>query len=129
MLNATASSLATDMRIPLTHLWSKSNICHLYLTLCHKNNYLDVGTVQVIIYDDAGYIAGVQSVLLERDVDMTVNDLTKQVKQPFLKHTLFEREKLQTVYVQDVWMGEVAWFTTAYFVDPLVICNGGRSSF
>merc|ERR1711978_10575 len=21
-----------------------------------------------------------------------------------------------------------AWFTTAYFVDPLVICNGGRSS-
>ena len=101
----------------------------MYLTLCHKNNYLDVGTVQVIIYDDAGYIAGVQSVLLERDVDMTVNDLTKQVKQPFLKHTLFEREKLQTVYVQDVWMGEVAWFTTAYFVDPLVICNGGRSSF
>ena len=36
---------------------------------------------------------------------------------------------MQTVYVQDVWMGEVAWFTTAYFVDPLVICNGGRSSF
>jgi len=65
----------------------------------------------VIIYDDAGYIAGVQSVLLERDVDMSVNDLTTQ-----------------TVYVQDVWMGEVAWFTTAYFVDPLVICNGGRSS-
>merc|ERR1712080_349973 len=25
-------------------------------------------------------------------------------------------------------MGEVAWFTTAYFVDPLLICNGGRSS-
>ena len=36
---------------------------------------------------------------------------------------------MQPVYVQDVWMGEVAWFTTAYFVDPLVICNGGRSSF
>ena len=42
--------------------------------------------MQVIIYDDAGYIAGVQSVLLERDVDMTVNDLTKQVKQLFLAH-------------------------------------------
>ena len=37
-------------------------------------------------------------------------------------------EIVQAVYVQDVWMGEVAWFTTAYFVDPLVICNGGRSS-
>lgn len=65
----------------------------------------------VMIYDDAGYIAGVQSVLLESDVDMAYNDLTKQ-----------------PVYVQDVWMGQTAWFTTAYFVDPLVICNGGRSS-
>merc|ERR1712047_170796 len=64
----------------------------------------------VMIYDDAGYIAGVQSVLLESDVDMSYNDLTKQ-----------------PVYVQDVWMGQTAWFTTAYFVDPLVICNGGRS--
>ena len=36
-------------------------------------------------------------------------------------------EIMQPAYVQDVWMGEVAWFTTAYFVDPLVICNGGRS--
>merc|ERR1711962_1934634 len=32
----------------------------------------------VMIYDDAGYIAGVQSVLLESDVDMSYNDLTKQ---------------------------------------------------
>ena len=32
----------------------------------------------------------------------------------------------QPVYVRGSWMGEVAWFTTAYFVDPLVICNGGR---
>ena len=32
----------------------------------------------MIIFDDAGYIAGVQSVLLESDVDLTVNDLTKQ---------------------------------------------------
>ena len=34
----------------------------------------------MIIFDDAGYIAGVQSVLLERDVDMSVNDLTKQAE-------------------------------------------------
>merc|ERR1711963_234205 len=65
----------------------------------------------VMIYDDGGYIAGVQSVLLEKDIDMSVNNLTKQA-----------------VYVKDLWMGEPAWFTTAYFVDPLVICNGGRSS-
>jgi len=65
----------------------------------------------VMIYDDAGYIAGVQSVLLEKDIDMSVNNHTKQA-----------------VYVKDVWMGEEAWFTTAYFVDPILICNGGRSS-
>ena len=45
----------------------------------------------MIIFDDAGYIAGVQSVLLERDVDMSVNDLTKQaekliVNTPFWKY-------------------------------------------
>ena len=40
--------------------------------------------LQVIIYDDAGYIAGVQSVLLERDVDMAVNPLTKQAEKLFV---------------------------------------------
>ena len=38
-----------------------------------------------MIYDDAGYIAGVQSVLLESDVDMSYNDLTKQAGHFFLK--------------------------------------------
>ena len=37
-----------------------------------------------MIYDDAGYIAGVQSVLLESDVDMSYNDLTKQAGHYFL---------------------------------------------
>ena len=101
----------------------------------------------MIIYDDAGYIAGVQSVLLEMDVDLDVNDLTKQARFISSKciFCLYWRMHLvydlfiiiiilipihiifsQPVYVRDLWMGEVAWFTTAYFVDPLVICNGGR---
>ena len=51
--------------------------------------------MQVLIFDDAGYIAGVQSVLLESDVDLAVNDLTKQAgslldleigKRDFRKH-------------------------------------------
>ena len=54
--------------------------------------YVDM---QVLIFDDAGYIAGVQSVLLESDVDLAVNDLTKQAgslldleigKRDFRKH-------------------------------------------
>ena len=40
-----------------------------------SRKYVDM---QVLIFDDAGYIAGVQSVLLESDVDLAVNDLTKQ---------------------------------------------------
>ena len=91
-----------------------------------------------MIYDDAGYIAGVQSVLLESDVDMSYNDLTKQAGHYFLKllsvsqrtDDIYKIHDIsQPVYVQDVWMGQTAWFTTAYFVDPLVICNGGRLSY
>jgi len=64
----------------------------------------------VLIYDDAGYIAGLQSVLLDSDVDLAVNNLATQ-----------------TTYAQSEWMGQAAWFATAYFVDPTVICAGGRS--
>ena len=86
--------------------------------------------MKVIIFDDAGYIAGVQSVLLDRDVDMSVNDLTKQAEKlivniPFWKYDGNCTAGVRARHVD----GEVAWFTTAYFVDPLVVCNGGRSSF
>ena len=108
---------------------------------CHK--FIDVlplnCILQVMIYDDAGYIAGVQSVLLESNVDMAYNNLTKQVgNEPLytihLSYSLCRKDSnsnakcSQPAYAQDVWMGQTAWFTTAYFVDPLVICNGGRSS-
>merc|ERR1712243_395998 len=33
----------------------------------------------------------------------------------------------QDVYQIDFWYEEVAWFTTAYFVDPAIICAGGRT--
>jgi len=65
----------------------------------------------VLIYDVAGYIAGAQSVLLETDVDLSVYNITKQA-----------------VYVKDKWWKEKpAWFTTTYFVDPSIICRGGRT--
>ena len=60
-----------------------------------RHFYVDVTYLQVLIFDDAGYIAGVQSVLLESDVDLAVNDLTKQAgslldleigKRDFRKH-------------------------------------------
>ena len=50
--------------------------------------------LQVIIYDDAGYIAGVQSALLERDVDMAVNPLTKQAEKLFTNIHIYILEKL-----------------------------------
>ena len=63
----------------------------------------------VLIYDDAGYIAGVQSVLLEQYTDPSV-------------------PPTQEAYTKTEWMGQAAWMTTAYFVDPAVICAGGRSA-
>ena len=51
------------------------NICHICVGTFMSCIYVDM---QVLIFDDAGYIAGVQSVLLESDVDLAVNDLTKQ---------------------------------------------------
>ena len=68
------------------------NICHICVGTFMSCIYVDM---QVLIFDDAGYIAGVQSVLLESDVDLTVNDLTKQAgslldleigKRDFRKH-------------------------------------------
>lgn len=65
----------------------------------------------VIIFDNAGYIAGVQSVLLKKDfVEDYPYDLSTQA-----------------AYTQDMWFEDEAWFTTAYFVDPAVICAEGRT--
>merc|ERR1712027_27815 len=62
----------------------------------------------VLIYDDAGYIAGSQSVVLEQFVDPTA-----MAKQP--------------AYQMDSWFDTPAYMTAIYFVDPEIICNGGRS--
>ena len=63
----------------------------------------------VLIYDDAGYIAGVQSVMLESWTDPST-------------------PPIHEAYTKTEWMGQAAWMTTAYFVDPAIICNGGRSN-
>ena len=64
----------------------------------------------LMIYDDAGYIAGVQSGLLKSDVDESVGNFANL-----------------PIYQSGDFFGEPAYFTTAYFVDPEVICNGGRT--
>ena len=65
----------------------------------------------VLIYDDAGYIAGVQSgVLLE---------YTDETLYPFSS---------RPVYNLGDFFGTPAYFTTAYFTDPAIICAGGRTN-
>jgi len=61
----------------------------------------------VALYDEAGYIAGVQNVVL-KSVKPTVTDS-------------------QTVYQSGMFFDQEAWFNTLYFVDPEVICAGGRT--
>merc|ERR1712080_554057 len=64
----------------------------------------------VLLYDEAGYIAGTQSVELKSAVDLS-----------------FFNPDTIPAYVSGSFFGQEAWFTTAYFVDPAVISAGGRT--
>jgi len=74
------------------------------------NRYVDPDDPSlVLIYDAAGYICGVQSTLLKKDIaDNVLLD-----NNPYYQSGDFK--------------GEPAFFTTAYFVDPSLICTAGRS--
>jgi hypothetical protein len=64
----------------------------------------------ILIFDDAGYIAGSQSIVETQYVDDSLVDLNAH-----------------QAYQLDFFGESEAYFTTAYFVDPEIICNGGRS--
>ena len=66
----------------------------------------------VIILDDKGFIAGMQSVIMK---DYTSNDQDYNFSN-------------NPYYVSGDWNGEEAYFVTAYFVDTSIICNGGRTT-
>jgi len=68
----------------------------------------------VMIYDVAGYIAGVQSGLRLADCDLSVNPVDTM-------------DAYQTLESDSDFFGEPVYFTTVYFSDPAVICNGGRT--
>merc|ERR1711970_161527 len=65
----------------------------------------------VLIFDDAGYIAGSQSVVPLEHVDSSLVDLS-----------------VQPAYQLGMWYDKEAYFATAYFVDPDLICGGGRNT-
>jgi len=65
----------------------------------------------VLIYDDAGYIAGSQSVVPTQYVDSSLVDLS-----------------VMPAYQLDQWYDQPAYFSTVYFVDPALICAGGRTA-
>ena len=65
----------------------------------------------VLIMDGNGFIAGIQSVVMK---EFALDD----AYYPFSSNPY---------YVLGDWAGEEAYFTTAYFVDPLIICQGGRT--
>ena len=63
----------------------------------------------VILLDGNGFVAGMQSVVMK-----------EKVTEEFIEFSS------NPYYVLDDWFGEEAYFTTAYFVDTSIICNGGR---
>ena len=76
----------------------------------------------VAIYDVNGIVAGLQAVILEKDLNcsaianfgrgITENDLLPS-----------ERGKASTIYAKDLWLKEPAFFSTVLFTDPKAICN------
>ena len=64
----------------------------------------------VIILDGNGFIAGMQSVVMQEYIMNSEYDFANN-----------------PAYVPGDWNGEAAYFTTAYFVDTAIICNGGRT--
>merc|ERR1711970_1520254 len=74
------------------------------------NRYIEqFGHSLVLIFDSAGYIAGSQSMVRTLYVEDSLVNLT------------------HPAYVLDYLGDWEAYFTPAYFVDPDIICNGGRS--
>lgn len=66
----------------------------------------------VLIFDDAGYIAGIQNIVpLESTLDDVYWDYTNS---PY--------------YVRGYLFNEEVYYATVYFVDPSIICNGGRTA-
>ena len=64
----------------------------------------------VVLLDGNGFIAGIQTVAMK---EYAVDEVFNFTNSPY--------------YVLGDWNGEEAYFTTAYFVDTAIICNGGRT--
>jgi len=65
----------------------------------------------VLLFDRAGYIAGVQNVIFESD----------------LPHDFKPSVSERPAYQYGSFYNSPAYFTTAYFVDPKIVCNTGRN--
>ena len=64
----------------------------------------------VVLLDGNGFIAGIQTVAMK---EFALDEVFNFTNSPY--------------YVLGDWNGEEAYFTTAYFVDTAIICNGGRT--
>ena len=77
--------------------------------LGQRYGHPDDGSI-ILIFDDAGFIAGTQSVVPLDKVDSSLVDFTRM-----------------PVYQLDTWFDVPAYLSTVYFTDTEIICNGGRT--
>ena len=76
----------------------------------------------VVIYDMNDIIAGLQAVILEKDLNSSaVEHFGKGIPEKDLLS--FEKGKASTIYIKDLWLEEPAFFSTVLFTDPRDICN------
>ncbi|XP_055941185.1 uncharacterized protein LOC129971442 [Argiope bruennichi] len=70
-------------------------------------------TAAVIIYDENGYVAGIQHGIPKNDVEKV--------------NTSFSFDRSSAYQLDKILGEEEVYFITTYFVDPNIICNGGRT--
>ena len=113
MRDGSRSQAALIITLSICYEESNSNINSLCVSLSFPGDRF-VRSVDdkdvVIILDGNGFIAGMQSVLMK---EYALNETFNFDNDPY--------------YVLGDWNGEEAYFITAYFVDPAIICNGGRT--
>ena len=84
----------------------------------------------MLIFDDAGYIAGIQISFFKKLAEekyypfSTADPYQANTYYSFTYKCVFWQPVLQ----QGDWFGEQLIHTTVYFVNPRLICNGGRTA-
>ncbi|XP_054710838.1 uncharacterized protein LOC129220442 [Uloborus diversus] len=106
-------------KLPMTESKARSEGFAKISSECSGGKFLGhrymkgLDTAAVLLFDDNGYIAGIQNGIPKNDIDKV--------------NTTYDFAGTSAYQLDKILGEEEVYFTTAYFVDPSIICNGGRT--